>query len=172
MLINAYYRNDFSYSVESGGITNRDAVMVSMKVDTGSPYTIISLETRYPGLSDEKVKEFREKISKTKVKSITPKSASGQEIVCYPIVLDKVSLDGTELEKFPLYLATNIERKLSLIGLDFLNCCELKRERESDVFTMDLGDVKEYRDAFQKRHNDNVLDISILEEAEQDWNEG
>ena len=95
MLINAYYRNDFSYSVESGGITNRDAVMVSMKVDTGSPYTIISLETRYPGLSDEKVKEFREKISKTKVKPITPKSASGQEIVCYPIVLDKVSLDGT-----------------------------------------------------------------------------
>ena len=44
MLINAYYRNDFSYSVESGGITNRDAVMVSMKVDTGSPYTIISLD--------------------------------------------------------------------------------------------------------------------------------
>lgn len=39
MLINAYYRNDFSYSVESGGITNRDAVMVSMKVDTGSQET-------------------------------------------------------------------------------------------------------------------------------------
>ena len=110
--------------------------------------------------------------SLTGLDEITPKSASGQEIVCYPIVLDKVSLDGTELEKFPLYFATNIERKHSLIGLDFLNCCELKRERESDVFTMDLGDVKEYRDAFQKRHNDNVLDISILEEAEQDWNEG
>ncbi len=46
MLINAYYRNDFSYSVESGGITNRDAVMVSMKVDTGSKRAIPACLTR------------------------------------------------------------------------------------------------------------------------------
>ena len=69
--------------------------MVSMKVDTGSPYTIISLETRYPGITKEKVARFREKISKTSVKPITPKSASGQEIICYPVVLDRVVLDGT-----------------------------------------------------------------------------
>ena len=162
MYISAYLTKDYAYSVYAEGVCSRPKVVVSMIVDTGSPFTVVSLEAMYPKIPVGARAELEELFRTRNIRPVMPKSASGHSLCCYPILLNQVRLDDCVLREFPVYMVTNIGRKLSLLGLDFINCCKIDHASGSDVFHLDLSNEEAYKNFFLEQHSGNILNSNII----------
>jgi len=123
------------YSVDLTGLSLGDSLFVPMKFDTGSPYTLISVQSLYSNVSIKGVDLLRDRFSELGIQPLGyVRSATGHPIEAYPLIISNVYLnDELFISKFPFYLVLNVGRPLALLGDDFVSCCSFSHEINSDI---------------------------------------
>ena len=118
----------------------------TIKFDTGANKTAISAEIIFGTLTDQKLEAIK-KLFEGKVQPEICYSASGHEIMVYPVVSNNVIIGGCEFPYFYYYLVLDRlkeNRKIALLGDNFIDCCGLTKKPHEDIIINEF-DVENYR---------------------------
>lgn len=134
-MIKAIYNNS-AYYIPISNLRGNKKEYLAIKFDTGAVNTVLSFSAlvgnlKFLGISEDK---FEEQIKK-KVGIITKdfKAANGKTMLGYLCCSQDVIIDGYKFDKFYYYLIFNIERKLALLGDDFISCCNFEHKVNSNI---------------------------------------
>ena len=117
-MFRAIYFNH-TYSVMVRNISPNTAL--SMKFDTGSVATVISVDALKVNVRKDR---FISLLNERDVPVRIFHSASGNELMGYPVVAENVLISGQAIESFYYYLIVNVDYSISLLGDDFISSCE------------------------------------------------
>ncbi|MBR5377065.1 MAG: hypothetical protein IK139_07260 [Lachnospiraceae bacterium] len=127
--------------------------------DTGSPYTVLSINSLYNRPHENKDRIF-DALKGGSISSIQPSTAAGQILEGYACVVKNVTISGRSFKKLYFYIVTNIDKPLALIGDDIVSFCSFHHQRKSDICNIGF-DEEGYVEEFTKE-NKNILDLNRL----------
>ena len=117
-----------------------DSAFFPVKFDTGSRYTVVSVELIREGLSDSHKKKIRlycENHNAVKEKFI---SASRDTFEGYLIRAVDVTVGDTTLNEFFYYLVIENKRSIALLGCDFIDGCRYEHEPYGNIIISKFDD--------------------------------
>lgn len=155
----------------AGVINNSLGLRTLAKFDSGAAISIIGLERFGRELQDKLFVDFF--INYTKDNSIDKKvytAANEQEIETYPCMIDKISLNGTDIINFRFGLVLTQKSNRFLLGDDFISCCEFQHmiggpilinnfsqsRYESSVSNTKLANLTVILSDYKKQHNNMI----------------
>ena len=127
----------------------QDKRLFTFKLDTGSPFTVISLSTfcRMAHYSDkDKAKSWLLGANPVGAFSYTKHMSR-----LTPVYIRNVSIDGTVIPKMYLFVNVDFENSSSLIGTDFISACYALRTKADYCIELDKPDMAIYEDTFFRR---------------------
>ncbi len=163
--LRAKYNDAYSsFSVGLEGMAYSDRSRITMLMDTGSPYTVLSLRSLYEHLTEDpksakEAEAIRERLTVNDISAIEPNSASGHPVRLFPCCMKDVFLGRSHLPDFYFYLA-DMGKNLALLGNDLTSYCIYHHERKSDINILSFdydGYVKEF-----KEKNNHILYLDEL----------
>ncbi|MBD5452066.1 MAG: hypothetical protein HDR25_05450 [Lachnospiraceae bacterium] len=155
----------------AGVINNSLGLRTLAKFDSGAAISIIGLERFGRELQDKLFIDFFMKY--TKDKGIDKKvytAANEQAIETYPCMIDKISLDGTDITNFRFGLVLTQKSNRFLLGDDFISCCEFAHKiggsisinnfsqsrYEASVSNTKLANLTAILSNYKKQHNSMI----------------
>lgn len=136
-LIEFVYKKPAYYA---GVINNSLGLRTLAKFDSGAAISIIGLERLGRELQDKSFLNFF--IKYTQDNGIDKKVytvANGQEIETYPCMIDKISLDGTDILNFRFGLVLTQKSNRFLLGDDFISCCAFQHTIGGSITITDFS---------------------------------
>lgn len=124
-------------------------------LDTGSPYTVISVESlcKLSGMPDiDKAHEFLNRCN-----SVDCISFSGDIVHLVPIVMRNVIIGGDTFDSLYMYVNTSSKKCTSLIGADIISGCRILG------FGKEI-DLTEFDASYNKRVFDSIVNGKIVYE--------
>lgn len=136
-MISVDYRKSSYRLTISNLLNSENNDLIMFKFDTGAVQTIISIEALLDDIELENIDKNRIKITfenkfKTHIKTVF-KSASGTDMAGYLCKSRNVLVDETEFKEFFYYLTFDTNRKLALLGDDFISCCDFVHSAGNDI---------------------------------------
>ncbi len=139
---------------------------VQMFFDTGASRTVITLHEL---LRPYEYAKHKDKIIRQLENSfylrVEPRSASGDKITGYLCYLNNVQLDDGTIDSFYFFLVPNEKSQDSLLGNDFLHCCDYVHDANGDIVIKSF-DSESYEEYFEKLTSHNLkyrsLDLRSL----------
>ncbi len=156
--IYAKYR-DYSYSVS---VDLGDCVF-PMKLDIGANTTVVSLDAYTRNLNTDirtRVLQYCEDCCHNK-RMFT--SASGDNFWGFPVVAHDVYIENVLFNDFYYYLVIENKRVISLIGVDFLDCCDYTHDRHQGIEISGFDSLY-YQNTVKKDSIDTNDIIAIIDE--------
>lgn len=160
MIRATYNSRTFVYTVRMTQTNVGDAESHLLKFDTGAVATVISIRELFNDISDSQIEAFQELFDNAGIVSQSFRSATGHEMRGYPCVLKNVKLSDESFEWFPFYLITNTDRKVALIGNDFITHCDFDHKADEDIL-LHRCDNQRLKESFL-RLNGNAFEVNQL----------
>ena len=138
VLIKARYQKKTSvYTIRLTQHNVGDTKSILFKFDTGAVSTIIGVRTLFDTITEEQIKEFRRYFSEAHVKEQEFSVATGHKLHGYPCAFSDIMLSDEHIEWFPFYLILDTDRKVALIGNDFITHCAFDHKPDDDIIIHD-----------------------------------
>lgn len=154
--ITAYRRNGFFGIPIIGNISS-----FAIKFDTGAANTVVSIEKITGNLSDRQLSDVRRFIEGKRISPKEFRSASGHSFSAYPAYLSDVIIGNCQFDRFYYYLVAEPlydNRKIALLGDDFIDCCGFSREPHGDILIKEF-DFSRYVVRHMTISTDEILSI-------------
>ncbi len=126
------YRGQGFFGIPIIGNTSSFAI----KFDTGAANTVISIEKISGDLTDEQLKKIKDYITSRGICPKEFKSASGHPFYAYPAYMTNIVIGSHLFNTFFYYIIVDRlhdNRKLALLGDDFIDCCGFSREPHGNI---------------------------------------
>ncbi len=133
----------------------------AIKFDTGAANTVISVEKISGDLTDEQLKKIKDYITSQNIHSKEFKSASGHTFNAYPSYMTDITIGSHLFNRFFYYIVIDRlfdDRKLALLGDDFIDCCGFSREPHGNII-IDKFDFSAYRSNGNMISTDEILSM-------------
>ena len=135
----------------------------AIKFDTGATKSVISIEKIAGDLTNEQKTFVQEQIAAKNVISEKLRSASGHSFNAYPAYMEDVTIGNHLFERFYYYLVVerlHQDRKIALLGDDFIDCCGFSREPHGDIIISKF-DFSSYDSRKSMVSTDEILSLVI-----------
>ncbi|MBR0090677.1 MAG: hypothetical protein IJP92_03150 [Lachnospiraceae bacterium] len=133
-MIRAQYQKKTSvYTIRLTQHNVGDTKSILFKFDTGAVSTIIGIRTLFDTITEEQIIEFRKYFSEAQVKEQRFSVATGHKLHGYPCAFSDIMLSGEQIDWFPFYLIMDTDRKVALIGNDFITHCAFDHKPDDDI---------------------------------------
>lgn len=118
----------------AGVINNFLGLRTLAKFDSGAAVSIIGIERFGIEFQEQQFLDFFTRYARNNgiVKRVYS-VANGQEIETYPCVMDRLSLDGTDIRNFRFGFVISRKSNRFLLGDDFISCCDFNHAIGSSI---------------------------------------
>ena len=153
-----YHSDAMCYTLTINDLGIGDVSRFPIKFDTGATSTVIGIYTLFNRISPNNIQKLKDGFEKAGIQPRDFSSATGHQLLGYPCKVHGVDVSGHILEDFYFHLVLDTKRKLSLLGNDFISCCNFKHEIDSNILIEDY-DLKSYSEKFC---NTTCFDVNEL----------
>ena len=155
-----YYREINAYLLPMNTVFGSEDTNLMLKFDTGAAGTVIGIEDLFIEITDQQKEHFKEAFQNAGIEAAEFRSATKNSMKCYPMIMHDIIIDDTvKIREFPFYLS--LERPISLLGADFISCCQLSLDIKGDIVISKYDSEMAISDF--KKSNKRVFDADELQ---------
>lgn len=145
----------------AGVINNSLGLRTLAKFDSGAAISIIGIERFGIAFQEQQFIDFfiqyvQDKGIDKRIYSV----ANGQEIETYPCIMDKISIDGTDIQNFQFGLVISQKSNRFLMGDDFISCCDFNHGIGGSIYISKFSYSKYAKSAENTKfaHINHIID--------------
>ena len=146
-----YNRKSSVYTVQMTQTNLGDAEFILLKFDTGAVVTIIGVRALFNAITEDQRGTLEQYFLEAGIEAQEFYSATGHSMMGFPCAFNQIRLSGEMIEWFPFYLVLDTDRKVALIGNDFITHCKFHHDPNGDI-EVESFDKEEIKTAFLQAH--------------------